>query len=253
MAALRPSRTGASAPLILILTLTAMLTSYIAADAATARGEIPRAARKYLPQVVREAHYRNLDPAIAAGQIHQESRWDSSATSAFAAGLAQFTPETEAWVKSTFPRQLENGAGSSDPRWAIRAMCLYDRWLLDRLAQEPRDNNGAAKPAETAPYNPGRESPLRGQSYPDALRAYNGGLGYVVKERSCTVSTPSQPSPSQGDGAGGVRKSASAAFDCCRRFRTGKSCTENLAYPEMILTHWAPMYRAIISPFGGES
>lgn len=204
------------------LILTALLTSYSAAAADPARGEIPRAARKLLPQVVREAHYSNLDPAIAAGQIHQESGWDNSAASAYAAGLAQFTPETEAWAKAAFPR-LKDGGGSSDPRWAIRAMCQYDRWLLDRTDQR----------------------------YAAALRAYNGGLGWIIKEKSCAVSTPPQPSPSQGEGEGGVRKPASSAFDCCRRFRTGKSCTENLAYPEMILTHWAPMYRAIINPFGG--
>lgn len=202
-----------------LLLLTALLTSYSAADAGQARGGIPRAARKYLPQVVREAHYRNLDAAIIAGQIHQESAWDGSAASAYAAGLAQFTPATEAWAKAAFPR-LRDGAGSSDPRWAIRAMCLYDRWLLDRTAQ----------------------------GWPLALRAYNGGLGWIIKEGVC---------PGSGGTLAAVGDKSvaptEAGFECCRRFRTGKSCQENLAYPEMILTHWAPMYRAIINPFGGDN
>jgi soluble lytic murein transglycosylase-like protein len=161
---------------------------------------------------LREAHYHNLDPAIAAGQIHQESGWDISAASPYAAGLAQFTPETEAWARAAFS-QLRGGAGSSDPRWAIRAMCAYDRWLMDRVDQR----------------------------YADALRAYNGGLGYIIKERGCAPQTPPQSSPFQGE----VRE----GFACCRKFRSVAACKENLEYPVRIMTIHAPMYRRIINPY----
>ncbi|MBI3677378.1 MAG: lytic transglycosylase domain-containing protein [Proteobacteria bacterium] len=161
----------------------------------------PRAAKKYLKQTVREARYRNLPPENVAGQIHQESGWDSAAKSPYAEGLSQFTPDTVSFVKTVWPREFGEGDALS-PGWAVRAMCRYDRWLLDRV----------------------------NQSYVEALRAYNGGLGWIQKE--CSGGLVCAPS-----------------LETCRRFRSAASCAENLDYPRRILEVWAPRYKEFLNPF----
>lgn len=175
----------------------------LAVDVFPASAFPPPTAKKFLPDVIRAARFQNLDPAVVAGQIHQESSWNSSAASVDAAGLAQITPQTERFLVESFGRGLKNGEGPKNPRWAIRAITAYDRWLLDRTAQG---------------WNP-------------ALRAYNGGLGWLIKERSCSA--------------------ASACDTCCRQFRSAAACAENCAYPELVLGKWAPRYRTFLNHFGG--
>lgn len=174
---------------------------------------VPRLAVQLLSYTVRAAHYRGLDAASVMGQIHQESRWNAAAHSAYADGLSQFTPETAAWIAKIAPREL--GAQSEfparDPRWAIRALCVYDRYLLDRVEQ----------------------------SWQSALRAYNGGLGWIRREMRAKRCKPQEMDS----------ETCGLSLESCRLFRSVQSCAENLAYPKLILDKWAPMYRAIINPY----
>lgn len=96
--------------------------------------EIPRVALQYQAQLTREARYAwGLDAPVAmlGAQIHQESSWNTQARSAFASGLAQFTPPTATWISGVFdslgpPQPL-------DPSWAMRAMIAYDKRLHDAV------------------------------------------------------------------------------------------------------------------------
>ena len=121
-----------------------------------------------------------------------------------AVGMAQFMPATARWWCEA------NGLGAAEclptnPRWAMRALVGYDRWLFDRV---------------------------RGPSEFDrlwaALRAYNGGLGHWQKEAASTGLA--QPSRAQVDAA------------CGKARRAAVHCPENLGYPHRILVVIQPRY-----------
>lgn len=116
---------------------------------------------KYWPQVLREARYHIGMDAPAAGfmgQIEVESRCDAGVT-AFdgGMGLAQFMPATAAEVheREAALQEIAMQPMPYDPRWSIRAMILYNRWLYARVA-------------------------CRDWHY--AWRAYNGGLTAINRE-----------------------------------------------------------------------
>lgn len=116
---------------------------------------------KYRAQVMREARYHIGVDAPAhyfMGQIEQESRCSEGVT-AFdgGMGLGQFMSETAAWIHGKEKALQEFGFNPYDPRWSIRALILYDRWLSGHTAC---------------------------QSWYYAFRAYNGGLGNLNKEIS---------------------------------------------------------------------
>ena len=122
----------------------------------------PQAAFAYRPTLVRAAHvFWGLDAPVAtlAAQVHAESAWNANAKSpAGAMGLAQFMPATAAWLPSVAP-----GVGASapyNPGWALRALAAYDRWLWERVT--------GVSPCERMAF---------------ALSAYNGGLGWVQKDK----------------------------------------------------------------------
>lgn len=123
--------------------------------------QIPDAAPHYRRDLTRNAHLIwGLDAPVAtfAAQIHQESGWRRDARSPYAFGLAQFTPDTAAWIGG-----LDAGLASNEPGnpvWALRALVRYDAWLYARV--------------------PGAASLCARMAL--ALRGYNGGLGYVQKE-----------------------------------------------------------------------
>lgn len=154
-------------------------------------------AAKYRPFLTREVRFvwgKDEPVSTFAAQIRQESGFDEQARSSHAGGLAQFTPATAAWIGGAYPGLA--GGGMFNWKWAIRAMVRYDRHLHERLPDD-------------------------GRRWELALRAYNGGLGWIQKEmRAC--------------GASGA--------ECCRRFRAEASCRENLNYPAMILDRWKPQY-----------
>lgn len=168
----------------------------------------PPAADQYRRPLTREAQMQwGLSAPVArfAAQVHQESGWRADAKSAYAAGLAQFTPATADWIAKLYPRELGDGAPYS-PAWALRALVTYDRWLYDRV---------------------------RGATECDrwwfVLRAYNGGLGHVQAEArlaACSLH----------------RESVDVA--CGRAKRAATHCAENLGYPRRILLTIEPRYLA---------
>ena len=123
---------------------------------------IPRAAEVYRATLVRAAHVTwGLDAPVAvfAAQVHTESWWRNDTVSHVGAqGLAQFMPSTAKWLPSVAP---ETGRPAPfNPGWSLRALCVYDKWLWDRVA----GRNDFERMAFT-------------------LSAYNGGLGWVQRDK----------------------------------------------------------------------
>ena len=118
------------------------------------------------------------DPAIGFGQVHQESRFDCSATSAGgSAGCAQFTPDTAQWISSKIPEPVRSQCPKRsgcpmDPQWALTALVEYD-WRLWG------DAKAAANDRERWGF---------------ALSAYNGGAGWSSAEsKACGSSQGCDP------------------------------------------------------------
>jgi len=151
------------------------------------------------------------------GQVHQESRWVATAQSRFAGGLGQFTPATAETVQRWYSADLKAlcaGAGGCpyEPAWALRALVLYDRrlWTSAVYASMPVDR------------------------YAFMLAAYNGGLGWINRERAvCTPPT-----------CDAMRYFQHVEFQCGRSVpaRSKESCSENRQYPAVILKRWGPLY-----------
>lgn len=168
--------------------------------------DVPREAQQYRRDLTRNARLVwGLDAPVAtfAAQIHQESGWRPDARSHYAHGLAQFTPATADWIGDLDPALA--AADTGNPVWALRALVRYDAWLHARV-------------------------PIAGNATPCArmalaLRAYNGGLGWLQKEAKT-----GRP---------------------CEAFRSPANCRENLGYPQRILTRYEPIY--IRAGWGGGS
>lgn len=92
------------------------------------------------------------------GQIETESRCDSGVT-AFdgGMGLGQFMPGTADWIQEKEPalQDISMTPMPYDPKWSIRALVLYDKWLYENAA-------------------------CTGWYY--AFRSYNGGLSALNRE-----------------------------------------------------------------------
>ena len=136
----------------------------IAAPAAKVeRVSIPEHSARYRMAIEREAGAvfgLDASPARIAAQIHQESRFKPTAKSPYAEGLAQFTPATAEWIAKVFPEDC----GEADPwdeNWAIRCAVRYDRYLITRVQPTASDCDAWAM----------------------TLSAYNGGLGWVKRDR----------------------------------------------------------------------
>ena len=113
------------------LQLLAFVVAAVGCQWATAADDWQTRSRVWQRDLVREAHaVWGIDAPVPvmAGQIHQESLWRTHARSKYASGLAQFTPDTEAWIKAAYPQTLAVG-NAFDPRWAIRALVTYDHHL----------------------------------------------------------------------------------------------------------------------------
>ena len=177
-----------------------------------ARAEIPTSATRYHRDLVRAAHAgMGLSAPIAtlAAQVHQESRWNPNAVSPVGAeGLGQFMPATSDWFADLYPRQLGERQ-PFNPGWALRALVLYDAWLLKRVH--------AARPCD---------------KWAMVLSAYNGGLGWVYRDKALASTK----------GADSL-----AWFDQIERFNSGRSISnfqENRHYVRRILFEWEPLYSA---------
>jgi soluble lytic murein transglycosylase-like protein len=156
-------------------------------------------------------------PARMAAQIHQESAWKPRAASAFAQGLTQFTPATARWVPSICPE-----IGPPDvwnPTWAIGAQHCYMAWLHRRV-----------------PPLPGDFELTDCDRWAFALRAYNGGEGWLLRERRAARKA-------------GANANAWRAVEPFRA-RAGWAHTENIEYPQRILLRIEPAYLAAGWPGG---
>lgn len=197
-----------AAVVFVVLALSGLLRYVEAADV-----RIPEASARYRIAVNRaagDAWGLDASPARLAAQLHQESGWRPDAQSKFALGLAQFTPATARWIPEACPQ-----LGSFDP-WdplqSIRAAACYDA-LLARQQQ-----------------------PMRGNTLPPcarwvyALRAYNGGAGWIDRERRATLAAGDDPDDWQA-----VER---------HRLRATWAHVENIGYPRRILLTLEPAYIA---------
>ncbi|ECG4947681.1 lytic transglycosylase domain-containing protein [Salmonella enterica subsp. enterica serovar Llandoff] len=171
--------------------------------------EPPAAAKPYRAEVIRNARaVWGMDAPVAdfAGQFQQESGWNPAARSPVGAqGMAQFMPSTADWISQQFPELREREP--FNPSWAIRALVQYDQWLWQRVSG--LDNC---------------------QRMAFALSAYNGGLGWVNRDKKLATQ--------RGLDAG-------VWFDAVATVNAGRSAAnwrENRGYPQRILYQNAPRY-----------
>ena len=183
------------------------------AQAATPRVRVPEHAVGYRLTIEREAA-RNfgLDAPVArlAAQIHQESGWRPRAASPYAYGLAQFTPSTAAWLPSVCPQVGEPDVW--DTGWSIRAQACYMAWLHRRVAR----------------IGPGTLDDCSRWAF--ALRGYNGGEGWLTRERRKAL-------------AAGADANAWQVVEGYRS-RARWAHAENTDYPRRILLRLEPAYLA---------
>ncbi len=143
-----------------------------AATAATpASVVIPQRSARYRIALEREAGARfGLDAPTArlAAQIHQESHWRPDAASKYARGLSQFTPSTASWLPAVCPEV--GPADVWDPDWSLRAIACYDHYLYANVTGASECDRWAF-----------------------ALSAYNGGLGWVGRDRTRASATGADP------------------------------------------------------------
>lgn len=171
--------------------------------------EPPAAAKPYRAEVIRTARaVWGMDAPVAdfAGQFQQESGWNPAARSPVGAqGMAQFMPSTADWISQQFPALREREP--FNPSWAIRALVQYDQWLWQRVS--------------------GRD---KCQRMAFALSAYNGGLGWVNRDKKLATQ--------RGLDAG-------VWFDAVATVNAGRSAAnwrENRGYPQRILYQNASHY-----------
>lgn len=139
--------------LTLMFVLALMLTQH-------ARAGVPERAYQHQRHAMQAWHNElglSAPTGTLAAQIHKESSWRPTARSPFAAGLAQFTPDTAAdmarWNRSLAP------ADPDDPRWALRAQAFYMARLKARF-------------------------PDSSEPWLLALAAYNSGPGWTDRSRA---------------------------------------------------------------------
>jgi hypothetical protein len=187
------------------------------AEAHTGHDHIPKEAARYRRQLIREVrYYMGLREPVSrfGAQVHQESGWRANAQSKYAAGLTQFTPGTANDMARMYPKDLEGKATPLDPWWALRAMVLYMKRLRDGLSNFGEDAHAAA------------------------LVSYNGGGGWLLRERKACAEDADFDFPSSSC-------DPQRWFGHVERYclRANWACEENRAYPRKILFRWEPLYR----------
>lgn len=184
----------------------------IAAYSTPAKAEIPDQAERYRRDLIRIAQADwGLDAPVAtfAAQIHQESRWRFDARSPVGAqGLGQVMPSTATWLAQLFPKALGK-VEPYNPVWSMQALVSYDRWLASRIQARNGCEQGAL-----------------------ILSSYNGGLGWVIRDRKLASAKGADPL---------------TWFGSVERFNAGRSAAafkENRQYPQLILRRWEALYVA---------
>lgn len=173
--------------------------------------DIPHQSERYRRDLTRIAQTEwGLEAPVAtlAAQIHQESRWRFDARSpAGAQGLGQIMPTTATWLAGLFP-ELQN-VEPNDPIWSMQAMVRYDHWLAERIHAVTTCEHAAM-----------------------ILAAYNGGLGWVIRDRRLAAAKGANPQ---------------VWFGSVERHNAGRALsafTENRQYPRLILLRWEERYVA---------
>ena len=174
--------------------------------------EIPQAAERYratMIRTVRAVWGMDAPSAVFAAQVHTESRWNSDARSpAGAQGIAQFMPATAAWLPSVAP---ETGKPMPyNPGWALRALVTYDLWLWRQIGPA-----GAATNFDRMAF---------------ALSAYNGGLGWVQRDKRLAA------------GRGLDARRWFGAVETVNAGRSSANWRENRNYPRLILRERQYLY-----------
>lgn len=180
----------------------------------------PPIAARALHREVAASAYRVFGPgapvSVLAAQLHQESGWNARARSGVGAqGLAQFMPATAADMARLHPAECAP-ANPYDASWAIRCQHRYMRSLLDALTAEP-----------------GTPTFTRCSAWAFGLSAYNGGLGWVARDRRQAAHLHRDPNQWFG--------SVDATPDPRRR---PQYVAENRGYPRRILLTLTPLYAA---------
>ena len=155
---------------------------------------------------IKRAGMEQYRPLLAA-QIRQESAWNCEAKSRFAAGCAQFTPPT--WEQYSLEvRPSCKDIPPTDPACSFRAQSLYMGRLL-------RSYRASATSRDRSAF---------------ALAAYNGGSGWIAREkRRCKQDPRCDP----------LRWWGHVADKC---IRASWACKENREYPDRIF-RFKPMFR----------
>ncbi len=169
----------------------------------------PQAALLYRADLIRNARLvwgLNAPVADFAAQIEHESRWQPGITNRIGAqGLGQFMPATTAWIGELMPALAAKAP--LNPGWSLRAVVSFDYWLWQRVSAVKRCERMAM-----------------------TLSAYNGGLGWVQRDRRLAES--------QG-------YDSRRWFDSIERVNAGRRVSawrENRNYPRRILRVLAPRY-----------
>lgn len=203
---------------LLIVGFCSPLQAHAAGRASAVR--IPDVSPIYRLQVEHEAaRFFGLraQPARLAAQVHQESGWNPRAQSPYAMGLTQFTPATAKWLPSVCPE-----VGPPDlwsPTWSISAQHCYMAWLFHRVP--PLAGGRALTDCDRWAF---------------ALRAYNGGEGWLLRERRAAAKAGAQANTWRE--VEGFRSRAAWAHK------------ENIEYPQRILLRIEPVYLAAGWPGG---
>lgn len=181
-----------------------------------AAAQVPERCRQYQRLITSTAHNEfglNAPVSTLAAQLEQESSCNPNARSIYAAGLAQFTPSTAADMAARYPRDLAP-ADPTNPRWAVLAQARYMHDLL-----------GAGE-AEC-------------DRWAFALSSYNGGSGWLERDRNvCRATPPSADwcSPCNADRWFGNVESTPD------QRRSAAAIAENRGYPRRILRVLTPRY-----------
>ena len=200
---------------ICAMLLASIVLAWPAPATASERVHIPESAAMYrlwVNAAAGEVFGVDAPEARLAAQLHQESAWRSRARSPVGAqGMAQFMPATASWIAEKFPERLGQ-FDPWDPRQAILAAAVYDRYLLDRV-----------QPIGATPLT-------KCSRWAFALRAYNGGEKYLRLERLQAAATGADAN--DWTAVAGHRRRSAAAH------------RENTHYPRRILLVLEPAYLA---------
>lgn len=208
------NRSEKFALLVLVLALLFAAALGVSCSEARAAGYPPQAER-YRRDLIRSARYvfgMSAPVAVLAAQIHQESAWREDARSAYAAGLAQFTPATVDTMRRAYAAELgylPRSSAAQDPRWAMLALCRYDKQLLGMFK--------ADTPADL---------------WAMVLAAYNGGPGWILRDIALAVA---------------LGLSARVWFRSVETANAGRApqfFKENRDYPRRILLKHQALYRS---------